>query len=101
MPDSTVGRIERGAVSPTAQTIERLVEALGGRASFGSAARGQDTSGSDIDVMVDLEADADLLALARLERDLSELLGVDVDVVPRSAMTAGMRRVADAEAVPA
>jgi predicted nucleotidyltransferase len=132
VPLSTVGRIERGTVSPTVQTLERLAEALGGRAAFvfatsllelvhahaaavericarhgasrprvfGSAARGQDTSGSDIDVMVDLDQDADLLSLVRLERDLGALLGVDVDVVPRSAMAEGMRRAADAEAVP-
>lgn len=132
VPLSTIGRIERGTVSPTVQTLERLAEALGGRAAFvfatsllelvhanatavericarhgarrprvfGSAARGQDTASSDIDVMVDLDQDADLLSLVRLERDLGELLGVDVDVVPRSAMAEGMRRAADAEAVP-
>lgn len=85
-----------------AAEVQRICARHGARRPrvFGSAARGQDTSVSDIDVMVDLEADADLLSLVRLERDLSELLGVDVDVVPRSAMTEGMRRDADAEAVP-
>lgn len=50
--------------------------------------------------MVDLDQDADLLSLVRLGRDLGELQGVDVDVVPRSAMAEDMRRTADAEAVP-
>lgn len=67
---------------------------------FGSAARGEDTATSDVDVMVDLDHDADLLSLVRLERELGDLLGVDVDVVPRSAMSEDLRRAADADAVP-
>ncbi|MBW3605624.1 MAG: helix-turn-helix domain-containing protein [Actinobacteria bacterium] len=54
---------------------------------FGSAARGEEREGSDIDLLVDLDEDADLFSLVRLERELSELLGVDVDVIPASAVT--------------
>lgn len=53
---------------------------------FGSAARGEDREGSDIDLLVDLDDDADLFSLVRLERELSELLAVDVDVIPASAV---------------
>lgn len=53
---------------------------------FGSAARRQDRQGSDIDLLVDLDEDADLFSLVRLECELSELLGVDVDVIPASAV---------------
>lgn len=52
---------------------------------FGSAARGDDREDSDIDLLVDLDEGADLFSLVRLERELSELLGIDVDVVPASA----------------
>lgn len=53
---------------------------------FGSVARGQDTAGSDIDLLVDLDDNVGLFALAGLRRQLSELLGVDVDVVPAATL---------------
>jgi uncharacterized protein len=64
---------------------------------FGSAARGEDTPGSDVDLLVELDENADLFTLVRLERDLSALLGVDVDVIPISAL--GDRDDLAAEAV--
>lgn len=53
---------------------------------FGSVASGDDDEGSDIDLLVDLDDEADLFSLVRLERELSDVLGVDVDVVPASAV---------------
>ena len=53
---------------------------------FGSVARGQDTAESDIDLLVDLDDNVGLPALAGLRRQLSELLGVDVDVVPAATL---------------
>ena len=48
---------------------------------FGSVARGQETDRSDIDLLVDMEPGRSLLDQVRLRRAMSELLGVDVDVV--------------------
>ncbi len=48
---------------------------------FGSAARGEATDRSDIDLLVDMEPGRSLLDQVRLRRAMSELLGVDVDVV--------------------
>jgi hypothetical protein len=67
---------------------------------FGSVARGQDDSDSDIDLLVDLDPDQSLVGLAGLRRELAELLGVDVDIVPANALKAKMRNEALAEAVP-
>lgn len=53
---------------------------------FGSAARRDDREDSDIDLLVDLDEDADLFSLVHLEREISKLLGVDVDVIPASAV---------------
>lgn len=47
---------------------------------FGSVARGQDTLESDIDILVDLSPRSSLVTLGRLERELSDVLGVPVDV---------------------
>ena len=49
---------------------------------FGSVARGEDGPSSDIDLLVDLAADADLFDIAGLNVELQRLLGHPVDVVP-------------------
>lgn len=47
---------------------------------FGSTARGEDGEGSDLDIIVRRRGKLTYLDLARLEADLSGLLGVKVDV---------------------
>ena len=47
---------------------------------FGSAARGTDREGSDVDFLVDVDERATLFTLTGLEQALSELLGIPVDV---------------------
>lgn len=47
---------------------------------FGSAARGTDREGSDIDLLVDVDDSVTLFTLAGLEQALCDLLGVRVDV---------------------
>jgi predicted nucleotidyltransferase/DNA-binding XRE family transcriptional regulator len=53
---------------------------------FGSVARGDATSVSDIDLLVDMEPGCSLLDQVRLRRALSERLGVEVDVVTSSGL---------------
>jgi uncharacterized protein len=53
---------------------------------FGSLARGEDTDSSDIDLLVDLDDGVSLLTLAGLRRHLSDLLHVEVDVVPAATL---------------
>jgi len=50
-------------------------------AVFGSAARGNDRSDSDIDLLVQPPAGADLFDMVRLEEALEAILGRDVDLV--------------------
>ena len=42
---------------------------------FGSAARGEDRPGSDIDLLVDFDHDRSLFDLMRMSRELEALLG--------------------------
>lgn len=65
---------------------------------FGSVARGDATEGSDVDLLVDLEADRSLLDLGGLLMDLQELLEVSVDV--GTDVKPRMRARVQAEAVP-
>jgi predicted nucleotidyltransferase len=53
---------------------------------FGSVARGEDIDGSDIDFLVDLDADRNLMDLGGLLMDLRDLLGRDVDVVTEAGL---------------
>ena len=53
---------------------------------FGSVARGDAHSRSDVDFLVDVPRDASLFDLSRFRRELSELLGVDVDVISSHAL---------------
>jgi predicted nucleotidyltransferase len=55
-------------------------------AVFGSVARGEARTGSDVDLLVDFEPGASLLDQVGLFQDLEELLGVEVDVVSRNGL---------------
>ncbi len=67
---------------------------------FGSVARGEETETSDVDLLVDLDADQGLVALAAISRELTTLIGVQVDVTPASSLKAALRAKVLAEAVP-
>lgn len=53
---------------------------------FGSVARGDHDAGSDIDLLVDLAPGVTLFDLSRLSHELSDLLGVRVDIVSARAL---------------
>lgn len=48
---------------------------------FGSYARGEENDNSDLDILIDFDIKVDLLELIGLEQELSELLGIKVDLV--------------------
>ncbi len=58
---------------------------------FGSWVRGEQHMGSDIDVLVEFEEDADLFDWMGLTLYLEEVLGFPVDVVPRKALRPELR----------
>ncbi|MGB8492225.1 MAG: nucleotidyltransferase family protein [Bacteroidales bacterium] len=53
---------------------------------FGSFARGDNKKGSDLDILVEFKEAPSLLTLIKLENDLSEILGVKVDLVTTGAL---------------
>jgi len=58
---------------------------------FGSVGREESREGSDIDMLVRFGRPVGLLHLVRLERELSELLGVPVDLVTEKALSPYIR----------
>jgi predicted nucleotidyltransferase len=58
---------------------------------FGSVARGEAAEQSDIDFLVEFAKRKSLLALVKLERELSVALGRKVDVVTEAAISPYLR----------
>lgn len=101
---------ESGARRPNDETLGRIVAAAGVRPSrvldhhhdavievveahrgqgvwvFGSVARGTDTPESDLDLLVRMAPDASVFDLVEMDRELEELLGINVDVVSEGAL---------------
>ena len=98
LPDTPLGRRLR-------RRRKAIIETAANRGAhnvrvFGSVARGEDTAGSDIDLLVDLDKNVSVVGLAGLKRELADLLGTSVDVVPADTLKARIRAEVLAEAVP-
>jgi predicted nucleotidyltransferase len=53
---------------------------------FGSYARGEQTTRSDLDLLVDFDGPMDLFRLFNLEDEIADRLGVNVELVTRPAL---------------
>ena len=75
------------------ETIIRICRAGGAVrvAMFGSMARGDAGPDSDVDLLVRFGEPISLLALVRLERELSEALDRDVDLLTEAAVSPYLR----------
>lgn len=67
---------------------------------FGSWARGEQTSTSDLDLLVDLGPGRSLLDLIAIKQDLEDLLNCPVDVVTVRSLPPALRDRVLAEAIP-
>lgn len=66
---------------------------------FGSRARGEGKPGSDVDLLIRLDAGRTLLDIVAIKQDLEDLLGCKVDVVTEGAVSRFIRNAVLAEAV--
>ncbi len=67
---------------------------------FGSYVRGEQKGNSDVDVLVDFTESISLLDFIHLENELSDLLGVKVDLVMKTALKPRIGRHILEEVVP-
>lgn len=117
VPQPSIAAYESGTRAPTAKTLARLDDVLNvpnlrrlhavrgailhaaqqrrlGRVRvFGSVARGQATTGSDVDLLVHPDPGASLFDLAGFMSEVEDLLGVPVDVVSDRGTGATMERI--------
>ena len=49
---------------------------------FGSVARGESSEVSDVDFLIEMEADASALGIGAFQFETQQLLGVQIDVIP-------------------
>lgn len=83
------------------EDITRIAAAHGARnvRVFGSVPRGEATSTSDLDLLVEMSAGRSLFDLVALGEELEEALGVEVDVVTEGSLSPYLRDRILAEAV--
>lgn len=67
---------------------------------FGSAARGEDTATSDLDLLIDPTPQMTLLDLGAIRHELLQVLGVPVDVVTPKSLPVAFRDRVLADALP-
>jgi len=91
----------RDAVMRRQALIRTLAKAHGARSLelFGSAARDEDRSGSDLDFVVELEPGRSLLDLVGLAEDLQEALGRKVELVTRAGLKPRLRASVERDAI--
>ena len=66
---------------------------------FGSAARGEDTAASDIDLIADFSRPTGFFGLIRCEDELAEFFGCPVDLLTEGGLSPYMRDDVLAEAI--
>ena len=67
---------------------------------FGSALRGDDVAGSDLDLLVDPTAQTTLMDIGAIRFELKQLLGIEVDVLTPDGLPVGFREQVLREARP-
>ena len=67
---------------------------------FGSAARGDDTEGSDLDILVEVPTGATFYDLARAELELEAVLGCKVEVLTKDSLAPDIAENAEADLAP-
>ena len=73
------------------QTQEKILNIIGPYRPkmvgvFGSYARGEQNPESDLDIVVEFEEDLSLLDIIGLEQELSEELGIKVDLITKKSI---------------
>lgn len=84
------------------EAIRRVVETHRGcnPRVFGSVLHGDDTEGSDLDILIDPTPDLTLFDIGAIRHELLQLLGVPVDVVTPKALPDSFRAYVLAKAKP-
>jgi predicted nucleotidyltransferase len=77
------------AIQEVREEIRRIASAhgAGNVRVFGSTGRGEQSAGSDLDLLVDMAEGRSLFDLIALSNDLEASLGIEVDVVTEASLS--------------
>jgi len=67
---------------------------------FGSAARGDDHEESDVDLLVDFAPGTSIIDIITIQHELQGVVGVPVDLIPRSGLKPRVRARAEKDLLP-
>ena len=67
---------------------------------FGSVLRDEDTEDSDLDILVEPTDDTTLFDIGAIQYELTELLGISIDVATPRALPEDFRHIVLSEAMP-
>lgn len=76
--------LSQSQISTILETIKKVNPTY--VAVFGSYARSEQTANSDLDLLFDYEGNINLLDIIGVEQDLSESLGIKVDLISRRSL---------------
>lgn len=76
--------LSQSQISTILETIKKVNPTY--VAVFGSYARSEQTASSDLDLLFDYEGNINLLDIIGVEQDLSERLGIKVDLISRRSL---------------
>ena len=96
------GSILDGIVNSLRKALPDLEKSQGVKSLgvFGSYVTGENTRRSDLDILVEFYRVPTMFEFVRLERDLSAILGVKVDLVMKTALKPGIGKRILSEVVP-
>ena len=66
---------------------------------FGSYARGEENEKSDLDILIDFDMKVNLLDLIGIEQELSELLGIKVDLITLRSVNTYLKQHIEADLI--
>ena len=99
--DTTRFSVAKGEPMPTLDEIREIVARVVSRYPvrrayiFGSFSRGEQSKGSDVDVLIDRASGFTLLSQCGIKSELEDALGMRVDVVTRGALKESVRSNAE------
>lgn len=66
---------------------------------FGSFARNEQKSDSDLDILIEFEEDVNLLDIIGLEQELSDKLGIKVDLITTRSVNENLKEYIDKDLI--
>jgi predicted nucleotidyltransferase len=89
-----ISQIQKNIIKKTSQRFQPTLIGI-----FGSYARGEQNESSDLDILIDFYETINLIELIGIEQELSDLLGVKVDLVTLKSVHPSLKPYIDSDLI--